>query len=102
MKYVGAVLLILVVCTIMVEGTYSQEQMVEVTFELVATESAQPNVIENAITQYTGVRSVSLLNADTQLAIEYDQAKISMDELLHIITSFGYDAVYPVVLEASL
>ncbi|MFC1481022.1 hypothetical protein ACFL6E_02100 [Candidatus Neomarinimicrobiota bacterium] len=102
MKYVGAVLLILLVFTIMLQGTYSQQQMVEVSFELVPTEAAQPNIVENTITQYSGIRSVNHLRDENRLDIAFDQAKISLDELLHIISSLGYDPVHPTGSEASL
>ncbi len=102
MKYVGAILLIVVVFTIMLEGTYSQQQVVEVTFELVPTEAAQPNVIENAINQYSGIRSVSHFRDENRLEIAFDQASITLDELVHIISSLGYDPVQPTGFEASL
>jgi len=86
----------------MLEGTYSQQQMVKVTFELVPTEAAQPNIVENAITQYSGIRSVIHLRDENRLEIAYDEARISLDELTHIISSLGYDPVHPAGLKGNL
>lgn len=96
MRYLGAALIAALVFTIIIGGTYSQREIVYATYQLIPTPTSQPELVESALTEFSGIEKVSLSEDATKLDITFDEARISVDELGGLISSFGY---MPIPLE---
>lgn len=90
MKYIGALLLAVVVFTIMVEGTYSRQEVVQVSMRLIPTPFAQPASVGSTLEAYNGIHAARFLEKDNRLEVTYDKAHLSLDDLRHLISSLGY------------
>ncbi|MCH7520534.1 MAG: heavy-metal-associated domain-containing protein [Candidatus Marinimicrobia bacterium] len=93
MKYIGALLLAGIVFTIVVEGTYSRQELVQVSIPLIPTPFAQPASVGSTLEAYNGIHSARLSKDDNRLEVTYDKARLSMDDLRHLISSLGYRTV---------
>ena len=93
MRYIGAIAVTLLVFAIIVGGNYSHQELVEVSIQLNPTPVAQPGLVESALADYNGILSVKLSRADNQLQVTYDKAKITIEDLNHILISLGYQPV---------
>lgn len=96
MRYTSAALIAALVFTIIVGGTYHQREIVYASYQLIPTPTAQPKLVESALTEFSGIEKVSLSQDETKLEITFDEARISIDELGGLISSFGY---LPIPLE---
>ncbi len=92
MRYIGAIAVTLLVFAIIVGGNYSHEELVEVSIQLKPTAVAQPGLVESALADYNGILSVRL-SKDDQLQVTYDKARITIEDLNHILISLGYQPV---------
>lgn len=90
MKYFGPILLIVLVFAIMVGGTYSRQELVQTSIQLIPTATAQPELVESTLAKYNGIHSVRLSKADNHLEITYNKARLSIEDLSHILISLGY------------
>ena len=93
MRYVGAILVTLMVFAIIVGGNYSRQEVVEISIQLEPTPRAQSSLVETALAEYNGIHSVRLSKADNQLQITYDKARITIEDLSHILISLGYKPI---------
>ncbi len=93
MRYIGAIAVTLLVFAIIVGGNYSREELVEVSIQLKPTAVAQPGLVESALADYNGIHLVKLSRADNQLHVTYDKARITIEDLNHILISLGYQPV---------
>ncbi len=93
MKVIGALLLAVIVFTIMVEGTYSRQEVVQVTLQIVPTPFAQPASVGSTLATYNGIHAARLSEEDNLLEVTYDKARLSLDDLRHLISSLGYRTV---------
>ncbi len=94
MKYAGAIALIFIVFAIMVSGTYSSEELVEASIQLVPTSIAQPELVESTLIECNGIQSVELSLIDNILQITYNKARVSLEDLSHILVSLGYQPIH--------
>ncbi len=92
MRYIGAIAVTLLVFAIIVGGNYSHQELVEVSIQLKPTAVAQPGLVESAVADYNGILSVRL-SKDNQLQVTYDKARITIEDLNHILISLGYQPV---------
>ncbi len=92
MRYIGAMVVTLLVFAIIVGGNYSHQELVEVSIQLNPTPVAQPGLVESALADYNGIISVRL-SKDNQLQVTYDKARITIEDLNHILISLGYQPV---------
>ena len=90
MKYIGALLLAGIVFTIVVQGTYSRQEVVQVSIRLITTPLAQPASVGFTLEAYNGIHSARLSKDDNRLEVTYDKARLSLDDLRHLISSLGY------------
>jgi len=90
MRYIGAIVVTLLVFAIIVGGNYSRQEIVEVSIQLIPTPIAQPGLVESTLVEYNGIRSARLSRADNLLQVTYDKAKITLEDLNHILISLGY------------
>ncbi|UCD36816.1 MAG: hypothetical protein JSW54_08215 [Fidelibacterota bacterium] len=90
MKYFGAFFLVILVCVIMVGGNYSRQEVVQTAIQLIPTPSAQPELVESTLAVYNGIHSVHLSRMDHKLHVTYNRARISFDDLCHLLNSLGY------------
>ncbi len=93
MRYIVAIIVTFLVFAIIIGGNYSRQEVVEVSIQLEPTSVAQPGLVESALAEYNGIRSVRLSKADNQLHITYDKARITIEDLNHILISLGYQPV---------
>ena len=93
MKYAGAIALIFIVFAIMVSGTYSNEELVEASIQLVPTSIAQPELVESTLIECNGIHFVELSLIDNILQITYNKARVSLEDLSHILVSLGYQPI---------
>ncbi len=93
MRYIGAIIVTLLVFAIIVGGNYNRQEFVEVSIQLEPTPVAQLSLVESALVKYNGIHSVRLSKADNQLQITYDKARITIEDLNHILISLGYQPV---------
>ena len=93
MRYIVAIIVTLLVFAIIIGGNYSRQEVVEVSIQLEPTPVAQPGLVESAMAEYNGIRSVRLSKAGNQLHITYDKARITIEDLNHILISLGYHPV---------
>ncbi|MCK4578038.1 MAG: hypothetical protein KAU50_04565 [Candidatus Marinimicrobia bacterium] len=90
MKYFGALLLTLLVFTIMVGGTYNQQEIINVSLKLEPTADAQDVLVENAMCDYAGILTVKLDRDNNTLDVSYDKARLSLDDLCYIVSTLGF------------
>ncbi len=102
MRYTGAALIAALVFTIIVGGTYSQREIVHASYQLIPTPTAQPELVETALTEFSGIEKVSLSEDATKLEITFDEARISTSELTDLISSFGYLPIQLEMVKAAL
>ena len=102
MKFFGAVLLLGAFLSIIMEGTYSKREVVEVTLHLVPTHLAQPDLIERSLIGFDGIQSAVLERATSTIAVTYDKSRITLSELEHLLTSMGYRPVPIEPIQAAL
>lgn len=102
MKFFGVIILVAALFTIVVEGTYSEREIVEVSLQLVPMPHAQPSLVERSLSEYNGIQDVWLDVASNRLTIRYNRARISFAELEHMLTSLGYHALQLEVVQAAL
>ena len=102
MKYIGALVLAVVVFTIMVEGTYSRQEVVQVSIRLIPTSFAQPTSVGSTLEAYNGIHAARLSEEDNRLEVTYDKARLSMDDLRHLISSLGYRTVPVEVVKSAM
>ncbi|MFC1543276.1 hypothetical protein ACFL4K_01910 [Candidatus Neomarinimicrobiota bacterium] len=93
MKYIGAILLIFLIFAIMVNGTYSREEIIEVSIQLVPTSIAQPDLVESTLVECNGIQSALLSKSDNELQITYDKARVTLEDLNHLLASLGYQLI---------
>ena len=93
MKYAGAIALIFIVFAIMVSCTYSNEELVEASIQLVPTSIAQPELVESTLIECNGIHSVELSAIDNILQITYNKARVSLEDLNYILVSLGYQPI---------
>ena len=93
MRYIGAIVVTLLIFAIIVGGNYSRQEIVEVSIQLIPTPIAQPGLVESTLVEYNGIRSVRLSRADNLLRVTYDKARITLEDLNHILISLGYRPV---------
>ena len=102
MKYIGALLLAGIVFTIVLEGTYSQQEVVQVSIRLIPTSFAQPTSVGSTLEAYNGIHAARLSEEDNRLEVTYDKARLSMDDLCHLISSLGYRTVPVEVVKGAM
>jgi hypothetical protein len=100
MKYIGAILFVILVFAIMVGGTYSRHETVKASIQLVPTSSAQPELVVSTLAEYNGIYSVRLSQQNNQLQITYNKARITLDDVCHLLLSLGYGTTEDVPLKA--
>ena len=100
MKYIGAILLVVLVFAIIVGGTYSRHETVKASIQLVPTSSARPELVESTIAECNGIYSVQLSQHNHQLQITYNKARITLDDICHLLLSLGYRTAEDAVLKA--
>ena len=100
MKYIGAILLVVLGFAIIVGGTYSRHETVKASIQLVPTSGAQPELVESTIAECNGIYSVKLSPNNKQLQITYNKARITLDDICHLLLSLGYRTAGDVVLNA--
>ncbi len=93
MKFFGLAIIAVAFFSIMVDGTYSRSEVVEVTLQLVPSPMAQPDLVERSLGEYNGVQSVVLDRASSRLSVRYDKARITLTDLEHLLTTLGYRAL---------
>ena len=93
MRYIVAIIVTLLVFAIIIGGNYSRQEVVEVSIQLEPTPVAQSGLAESALAEYNGIHSVRLSKTDNQLHITYDKARITIEDLNHILISLGYQPV---------
>jgi len=101
MKLFGLAIVAVAFFSIMVEGTYSRSEVVEVTLQLVPSPLAQPDLVERTLADYAGVKSVVLDRASSRLDVSFDKADISLADLEHLLTTLGYRALEPQTVQAA-
>ena len=102
MKYFGAILLIAVVFSIIVGGTYSPREMVDVSIQLIPTPTAQPALVESALSEFGGIVSVRHYPFNDLLEVTYDKARITLEDLRHLIHTMGYKSILLEPVQSSL
>ena len=102
MKILGAILLFSAFISIIMEGTYSKSEVVEVTLHLVPTPLAQPDLIERSLVDFDGIQSAVLERATSTIAVTYDKAQITLSELEYLLTSMGYRPVPVESIQATM
>ncbi len=102
MKYIGAILLIAVVFSIIVGGTYTPQEMVDVSIQLIPTPTAQPALVESALSEFGGIVAVQHFPEDDLLKVTYDKSRISLDDLSHLIHTLGYKSILLEPVQSSL
>ncbi len=102
MKYIGAILLIAVVFSIIVGGTYTPQEMVDVSIQLIPTPTAQPALVESALSEFGGIVSVRHHPDNDLLEVTYDKARISLEDLSHLIYTLGYKLILLEPVQSSL
>ena len=102
MKYIGALLLAGIVFTIVVEGTYSRKEIVQVSIRLVPTPFAQPASVGSTLEAFNGIHTARLSKDDNRLEVTYDKARLSLDDLRHLISSLGYRTLPVEVVKSAL
>ena len=70
--------------------------MVDVSFQLIPTPTAQPTLVESALSEFGGIVAVRHNPDDDLLEVTYDKARISLEDLSHLIHTLGYN---PILLE---
>ncbi|UCH10237.1 MAG: hypothetical protein JSU61_13745 [Fidelibacterota bacterium] len=100
MKYIGAILLVVLVFAIMVGGTYSRHETVKASIQLIPTSSAQPELVESTLAEYNGIYSVQLLLSTNRLQITYNKARITLEDVCHLLMSLGYRTTEGGILKA--
>lgn len=93
MKYFGALLLIVLVFTIIVGGTYNQQEVVEISIQLVPTATAQPGLVESTLGEFAGIMAVHHSKDNNLLEVSYDKARLNLDDIKHLIKTMGYKSV---------
>lgn len=103
MKYFGMLLLVGAFLSIMVEGTYSQSEIVEISLHLAPTPLAQPDLVERSLVEFNGIISAVLERSTSILSISYDKSQITLSDLEYLLSSMGYRSA-PVIepVQASL
>ena len=102
MKYLGALLLAVILFTIMVGGTYSKQEVVQISIQIIPTPIAQPALVGSSLAAYTGIHTARLSKEDNRLDVTYDKARISLDDLTHILTSLGYRVAPLVAVKSAM
>ncbi|MEE9466057.1 MAG: hypothetical protein V3W14_10855 [Candidatus Neomarinimicrobiota bacterium] len=93
MKYLGALLLIVLVFTIIVGGTYNQQEVVDISIQLVPTPTAQPGLVESSLREFAGIVDVHHSKDNNLLEVSYDKARLSVADINHLISTLGYESV---------
>ncbi len=93
MKNLGALLLAAILFTIMVGGSYSKQEVVQISIQVIPTPLARPTLVGSSLAAYTGIHSARLSKENNRFDVTYDKARISLDDLSHILTSLGYRVV---------
>ena len=93
MRFFAPIVLVVLVFAIMVGGSYDHSGVAQTSLRLVPTATAQPELIVSTIGAFNGVVAVELARSDKRLSVTYDQGRISLDDLRHILRSLGYKAV---------
>lgn len=93
MKYFGAILFIILVLAIVVGGTYCRREIVQTSIQLIPGPIARPELVESTLAEYNGVQSVRLSRTDNRLQITFNKARISLEDLSHVLISMGYRVV---------
>ena len=93
MKYIGAILFCVIVCAIMVGGTYNRKELVQTSLQLVPIREARPELVETTLTHYNGIHSARLSATNDRLEITYDRARITLEDVSHILVTLGYRAL---------
>ncbi len=102
MKYIGALLLVAVVFTIIVGGTYNQQEVVDISIQLVPTADAQPALVETALSEFGGIVAVHLSPENDLLQVSYDKARLNPADISHLINTLGYKSVAVEEVRSSL
>ena len=102
MKYFGAILLIAVVFSIIVGGTYTPREMVDVSLQLIPTPTAQPALVESALSEFGGIVAVRHYPFNDLLEVTYDKARITLEDLRHLIRTMGYKSILLEPVQSSL
>ncbi len=102
MKYIGAILLVAVVFSIIVGGTYTPQEMVDVSIQLIPTPTAQPALVESALGEFGGIVAVQHFPEHDLLKVTYDKARITLDDLSHLIHTLGYKSILLEPVQSSL
>ncbi len=102
MKYIGALLLVAVVFTIMVGGTYNQQEVVDISIQLVPTADARPALVETSLGEFAGIVAVHLSPENDLLRVRYDKARLNPADISHLINTLGYKSVVVEEVRSSL
>ena len=102
MKFFGVFILVAALFTIVVEGTYNEREIVEISLQLVPMPYAQPGLVERSLSDYNGIQDVRLDVGSSRLHVRYDKAQISFADLEHLLTSLGFRAMQLSVVQAGV
>ena len=90
MRHIGALIFIIAVLAIMVGGRYHNSERIESSLQLIPTSQAQPQLVEATLLDYDGIYSARLSRTDHRLDVEYNSARVSQEDLEHILAALGY------------
>jgi len=101
LKYLSPVAIIVILFAIILEGTYRQAEVVESTLQLAPTSTSMPLLVEQSMIEIAGVQAARFSAKENVILITYDKGRVSMEELMHILTALGYKLVPPQTADAS-
>lgn len=100
-KLLSPIVIIVILFAIILEGTYSQAEVVESTLQLSPTSTSLPLLVEQSMVGIAGVQAARFTAEENSLLITYDKGRVSREELEHILTALGYKLVPPQTADIS-